>query len=476
MQELFPPLPRAICDALQDFPKVLQSAMPMQAKHRHLLPQAIEELSTRLTTERGLLQQPYWSAPRFTSAYVWYFLPWNILRLTRLLHSLDLPEPTPMPIKKNGPALPRIFADMGSGPLSLPIALWLAKPQWRHIPLTVLCTDISPHPLGTGQKIFETLVGKDSPWRVVTRRCHLEGTATEMHKTEGIPWLITAANVCNELKGRHEQSSEDRLEEVVEKLLGSLHAPDARLLFVEPGTRLGGKTIVTLREVAQNYQLRPVSPCTHGHECPLDDTRTWCHFTFDIQGAPYWLTDLSIKANLRKDALSLSFVLLQGGQNAQEQESHTEQEGRHTPSSARIISAPFRVPNVPGFSRYACAPQGLTLLGRAEHLPSGALVSIEAPHDESATDRKSGAFIVEHKEKLPAREDREYRDYRDSRREDGYTREYSRPYSQDRPRSFSGERSEGRGKNASYREEKPQERKKKVIKPSKKNEKKFWEK
>ncbi len=501
MQELFPPLPRHIRDALQDLPRVLQMAIPMQAKHRQMLPYAIEELSTRLTSERGLLQQPYWSAPRFTSAYVWYFLPWNIIRLTRLLHGLDLPEPTPMPAKKGGNAVPRIFADMGSGPLSFPIALWLAKPQWRNIPLTLLCTDISPHPLQAGQKIFEALAGKDSPWRVVTRRCHLEGTAAEIHKTEGIPWLISAANVCNELKGRHDQSTEDRLEDIMGKLLGTLNAPDARLLFVEPGTRLGGKTIVSLREVAQNYDLSPVSPCTHAHECPLDDTRTWCHFTFDIQGAPHWLTDLSAQANLRKDALSLAFVLLQSSDTDE-----SEATPKQNADKARIISAPFRVPQVSGFARYACAAQGLALLERAQGLPSGALVTIVPPTEDTATDKKSGAFILRHRENIQesASSDR-YRDSGHGRYDSAYPRRERQDHGDDRPRSRSAQHHDDRPRSRSSYDDRPRsyssyddektrwrssygddrrssseekrpEKKKKVIKPSKKNEKKFWEK
>ncbi len=493
MQELFSPLSRSIVNALQDFPQILNAVLPMQPKHRHLLPQAIEELSTRLTSERGLLQQPYWSAPRFTSAYVWYFLPWNILRLTRLLQSLDLPEPTPMPVKKNGPALPRIFTDMGSGPLSLPMALWLAKPQWRSIPLTIVCTDISPHPLSTGQKIFEAMMGKDSPWRIITRRCHLEATASEIHKTEGIPWLISAANVCNELKGRNDQSTEERLEEIIEKLLSTLQSPDARLLFVEPGTRLGGKTIVSLREAAQNYGLAPLSPCTHTHECPLDDTRTWCHFTFDTQGAPRWLTELSTKANLRKEALSLSYVLFQNPK---------EEQDFPLTRQARIISAPFRVPQLRGFARYACAPQGLALLGQAEHLPSGALVQISPPTEDSPTDKKSGAFILEHREEIPQRprennwgdrdryshsnryerndryepRDRYERNDRYDQRDRSDRRPYAAPDHTRTPRSYgsSDERfSDHPSKRHSPRSE---EKKKKVIKPSKKNEKKFWEK
>ncbi len=448
MQELFLPLPRHICHALQDLPYVLRKSLPMQNKHHQQLPYAIEELSTRLTSERSLMQQPYWSAPRFTAAYVWYFLPWNIIRLTRLLHGLKLPAPHPIPSKKNGELQPRIFMDMGSGPLSVPLALWFAKPEWHDIPLTILCTDISPQPLQLGQKIFENLAGKDSPWRIVTRRCQLEASISELHKLDGVPWLISAANVCNELKARQGQSMEERLEELVEKLYSTVHAPDARLLFVEPGTRLGGKTIVALREAAQEYALHPTSPCPHPTQlCPLQDSKTWCHFTFDTQGSPAWLNDLSRSAHLRKEALSLSFVLLK---NMAQNSEHEEATHSTRYAQARIISAPFRVPGVRGYARYACCEEGLALLESAEHLPSGALADVYAPDQHTPVDRKSGAFILEHCEQ----------------------RAYYSSESSYRPRTKT------QAPTLPKKPEKTIERKekKKVIKPSKKNEKKFWEK
>ncbi len=451
MQELFPPLSRALRQCLEDFPNILQQAWPIQQKHKQQLPYAIDELSTRLTAERSLLHQPYWSAPRLASAYVWYFLPWNIIRLARLLQGLELPPPTPMPTKKSGEALPRIFADMGSGPLSLPMALWLAKPQWHHIPLTIVCTDIAAQPLSIGQKIFENLVGKDSPWRIVPRRATVEATPAEIHKTEGVPWLITAANVCNELKGRQGQSVDERLEELMEKVFSCLRAPDSRLLMVEPGTRLGGKTIVSLREAAQNYHLLPLSPCPHDSACPLEDSRTWCHFTFDTHGAPRWLTELSAAAKLRKEALSLAFVLLHHAKNTEEE--HVDSSAVRTMSAkGRIISAPFRVPSLPGFSRYVCCQEGLALVGRAESLPSGALINLRSPTENTRIDAKSGAFMLEHTEHVEYTRSTEQRPFTPRA-----------PHKNDDKRYAPAPKAE-------------KERKKKVIKPSKRNEKKFWEK
>ncbi len=456
MQNLFTPLPHYICQKLQELPHILQKVMPMQAKHRKALPFAIEELSIRLTSERSLLRQPYWSTPRLTSAYLWYFLPWNILRLTRLLHGLSLSPPTPMPIKQGEEPKPRIFMDMGSGPLSLPIALWLAKPQWHNIPLTIVCSDIAAQPLQLGQKIFELLAGMDSPWRIVTKRCPVEATSHELHKIEGVTWLISAANVCNELKTRPEQTMDERLFELVQKFDTHLHAHDAQLLFVEPGTRLGGKTIVSLREAGLENGLSPISPCpTHSLDCPLQNSKTWCHFTFDTVGAPIWLTELSRQAHLRKEALSLAFVLLQSSDVA-EQQQHQNQ------LAARIISAPFYVPSLDCSARYACTARGLALVAQAARIPQGALLNVFEPHHRCGIDKKSGAFIVEHEERIYSQEN-----FEQYPREQRYT-----PKKTFSPKSTSDtDYAPGKNKITIQKDTK----RTKPHKTSKKNTKKFWE-
>ncbi len=458
MQKLFPPLPRNIYNSLEELPKALQATFPLQAKHHRQLPFAVEELSTRLTSERGLAHQPYWSAPRLTAAYLWYFLPWNIIRLTRLFHGLDIPAPTPLPCsnKEGAQVKPRIFVDMGSGPLSVPIALWLAKPAWRDTPLTILCTDASPHPLQLGQKLFYELAGKDSPWRITTVKAQLEGTAHEIQKLSGIPWLITAANVCNELKPRQGQSLDERLHALLERLAPLVKAPDASLLFIEPGTRLGGKTIVSLREAAQSCFLQAISPCPHNHDCPLEDSRTWCHFTFDTSASPTWLNNLSNAAKLRKEALSLAFVLLQNGSDA----------STANTNEARIISAPFKVPHIHGLARYACAAQGLALLSNADTLISGSLVPLKASSAKPRVDAKSGAFILEHDVIVEKNLHTPYNSQQHSRDQGKYSIP-KKPHSKETKDAFFPKAKEGTP---------PEVKKKKAPAKTKKDNKKFWEK
>ncbi|MBQ2477180.1 MAG: hypothetical protein II515_07910, partial [Desulfovibrio sp.] len=121
-----------------------------------------------------------------------------------------------------------------------------------------------------------------------------------------VPFLITAANVLNELpperRGRFEgygdgpgdrtgmdgmdgedgslavsqlagMASEGSLSNLLSSLLPLLRArrgqTPPRLLFIEPGTRLGGSTLMELRALALDEGLLPLAPCPHGLACPL---------------------------------------------------------------------------------------------------------------------------------------------------------------------------------------------------------------
>ena len=113
-------------DAIALLEQAADAVMPMTATQRRDLPHACRDLSAMLTTEREAISRSYWSAPRLTSAYLRYFLPWNVVRLASLLPSLDLGTP---------PADP-LLLDLGSGPLTLPMALWLSRPDLRALPVT----------------------------------------------------------------------------------------------------------------------------------------------------------------------------------------------------------------------------------------------------------------------------------------------------------------------------------------------------
>lgn len=447
---LLPEPDAALREGLDMLGAALARVRPLTAAHARSLPQDVAALSRLLTVERSHLHQPYWASPALTSAYLYYFLPWNVLRQARLLSALPLPEPRIWLEQGRRPLL----LDMGSGPLSLPIALWLARPQWRELPLTVLALDASSQPLELGRNLFRALaeiLGQPA-WEVRTVRAPLGQAARQLARTtgqrpradagEGVPalWLASAANVLNEmlsgggagktarreeaafrdcdddmatadgqggfwdmregsLFGQRLESVLDSLEEVLEGAEPSL---PASLLVVEPGTRLGGTAIMRLRGAALDRGLVPLAPCTHAADCPLERGRSgrgWCHMTFDCAGSPDWLSQLSGAAGLAKDSLSLAPLLLstsaetvQDGLDEREAEA-AGADGVLARAALRVLSAPFVVPGLPGRARYACGVGGLALLGDAESLPSGGLVEADIP-ENPRFDRRSGALLL----------------------------------------------------------------------------------
>ena len=435
---LFPPLSAEAMRVLDMLPEALAKVWPLNSAHRRTLPDDIAHLSRLLTTERAGLDRPYWSSPASISAYLYYFLPWNLVRLTRVLSNLPLPDPRSV-APQGGEAL---LVDVGSGPLTLPLALWLAKPEWRSAPLRVLALDTSSQPLELGKTLMEVLgeLTGQPVWPVRVARAPLDQVVRQaaplLSGGKARPWLISAANVLNELRfgkkrsrgasaieeedefdsldnegvdfdgnptaegadaDKPEGCREDRLDSFLESLsplfdhvgaAGADAAVGPALLFVEPGTRLGGSTIMRLRQLAVDGGLTALSPCTHQLDCPLlrgQGGRTWCHFTFGSEGAPLWLEDLSLAAGLGKSSLSLSPLLLAALPEAAPESGNS--------LVARVFSAPFVVPGLSGRARYACSGKGMLLLENAEALTSGDALSVTVAAG-TPRDRKSGALLV----------------------------------------------------------------------------------
>ncbi|MDR0465864.1 MAG: hypothetical protein LBH94_00750 [Deltaproteobacteria bacterium] len=377
MIELFP-LPSAdALRALEELPGALDAVLPLKPAHRRDLPEAVRELSERLTCERGGNERPYWSSPRLASAYLRYFLPWNLLRLCRVLGALELPDPPALASER------AMLLDIGSGPLTLPLALWLAKPAWRDLPLDLVCLDSSPRALDLGRALFARVAGEKSAWRIIPLRAGVHAFARAVR---GRPWLIGAVNVLNELKT-------ERADAFAEQAAKLLRAGGA-LLSVEPGTRLGAGLVQNLREASLALGLTPAQPCPHVRPCPLRGTRRWCHFSLSVKGAPNWLAQLTQEAGLGKKELHLSFALLrkQGGRQA-EHMMEAPGKGATETLEARVISAPFKVKGEEGLARYACGARGLLLLTGAADAPSGALVPVKWPA-RPRRDERSGAWIL----------------------------------------------------------------------------------
>ena len=365
---LFPRLEPDLSEALDNYGRILSAVHPLKPKHRAGLPQDVKRLSMALTAERGPGPQAnYLAAPANLSAYLYYFLPWNLYRLSRLLTGLDFDLPEGATV-----------LDLGSGPLTLAQALWIARPHLRSRKLRLVCVDQTGQALRAGRALFEALTGEaGKAWTV-------EILQAPAHKAPPGPFdLVAAANALNELAQGRGEEGHLALERTAEILAGRMSG-EGRLLLVEPGTRLGGKVLSRLRDILLEEGLWPLAPCTHANACPMlaPRWRSWCHFVFPAEGEPRWLTSLTKQAGLDKDRACLSFMHM------------AATKPRYDPARSRVVSHRFPLPT--GQGAYACDSCGLRLLSFRQSprgLISGALLEADLPKPKER-DPKSGTWLT----------------------------------------------------------------------------------
>jgi hypothetical protein len=374
------PVPRnspPVTAALERLLRVIEEVFPVPGRFRSSLPRDVAELSRLLTGGRSERENGYLSRPNLLSAYLRYFLPWNVFRLHRLFslvsdgtapsgHGLDNPKGGPdglfglsEPFRlDNGAAL----TDIGSGPLTFPIALWLFRPELRKRDLEFRCVDHSAPALEAGKKLLAALAPEgETAWKIRIIRDSVN--APVRGKKAG---LVTAINVFNEVYRRGDPAfAADK----AAKLLERLCSDEGSIIVMEPGIPESGAFIAALRDALREREKRIAAPCTHEGPCPLpgiygglfrDEAgrvpsppgaspstgrgkAKWCHFAFDTAEAPAELHRLSAAAGIPKERAVFSFLAA----------------GKALPGGVagiRVISDAFPVSG--GWGRYACGLAG----------------------------------------------------------------------------------------------------------------------
>jgi hypothetical protein len=431
---LFPAAGPELRRDLEALLPLVEKTFPVPARFRRGLPADVAELSRLLTSGRGERSPLYLNRPPMLSAYLRYFLPWNLYRLCRLLPALELPLA----------AGDRVL-DLGAGPLTLPIALWLCRPEFRSLPLEFHCQDLSRAALDAGKKLFASLSG-GGPWTITISCRH--GLRDPAGAGEGAA-LVAAINIYNEIFQSISPGDEGglyRLAETQGALLASRAGKNGRILIVEPGIPRSGQFIALLRGVLASLGRPPLAPCPHDGPCPFPGSAKaggpwkaphgpprrfpgpggppaaenpgarsaakWCHFAFGTQDAPAALRRLSTAAGLPKERATLSFLLAgpspartdqtnpadQTDKGAQKPASAPPLPGAQGPFPVRLISDPFPL-SAPQDSRewgrYGCAREGIALVrgqrALVESLSPGAL--IQAALFTERRDPKSGALL-----------------------------------------------------------------------------------
>lgn len=387
-------LTRETVTILNSFDEIIQGVRPLNSRQLQQLPEHIRNLSHQLTDDRASRRLGYMNDNIQLSSYVRYYTWWNLVRLTRLF--ANLPDSV-------FPTSDTTCIDLGSGPLTVVTALWLARPELRKLHLTWYCLDVSANSLSLGEDIFLSIAAKAKaadesiePWQII----RVKGPfGTPIKQKAG---FLTCANMLNELDQASDMPPEFQTKKYYEQLQRYTEK-DAGIILVEPGVPKAARTLSLLRSRYIKDGRTIAAPCPHAEECPMSGFKAytgsknkWCNFAFTTEDAPHKLQKLSDMAKLPKERATLSFVAVSRADTP----TNTETSG-----NIRITSDKLRLPNyMCGY--YGCSQYGLVLVTLPDEnntrLPkppfrpkSGDLIQVKTKTPDSLPkDEKSGALIV----------------------------------------------------------------------------------
>jgi hypothetical protein len=264
-----------------------------RSQHPAPLGPDVTRLSALFTDQRGSRATTYMREPAMRRAYLGFFVPHNVARLSGLL--LQAHQEGVLP-----GAEPRTVLDLGSGPLSGVLASWCV---YGALPAAT-AVDLSRSALDAGLAVLAK-VGAD-PSVVTTLERSISGPTSTWMPKEPVD-LVIAANVLNELSDPRDLGPRRRL---VSASLAAL-SPRGRLLLVEPAMRMESRALMALRDDLVADGVGILSPCRGAPGCPLLQTRgDWCHqeLRWDLRPAAY--VALERDARLPKALLAASHLLL----------------------------------------------------------------------------------------------------------------------------------------------------------------------
>ena len=392
---IFKPLSKEANQLIKDFDEIIQSVSPLNSKQLCALPYKIRDLSHELTDTRGKRRLGYMNSKESIAAYVRYFSWWNLYRLCSVFESLPAGA---FDFLGDGDAV----LDIGSGPLTAVIALWLSRPELRQKKLNIIVTDLSHNALLLGEELFMAVAARTctedaEPWRIT----RIKGTfGVEIRQKAS---FVICANMVNELVQDSERTPDEDAKNIQRKLF-SYADEKAAFFLVEPGVPRGSRFISLFRDgfIRQGFNI--CSPCPQCAACAFPGTRNakWCHFVRGTDEAPAALAKRSEAAGLPKDRAAVSFVFAEntgGAPKAAGAVSGASAVDRQKNLAVRVVSDEIALPGGRK-GRYACSAWGAVLLtGRQlKDIKSGSLVTIKIDDSKKPLqqkDKKTGFLTIE---------------------------------------------------------------------------------
>lgn len=387
-------------EILSNFDDVVADVCNLSGKQRIQLAGKIKKLSHELTDDRNSRRLGYMNDASLVSAYISYFMWWNLVRLVRLFS--NLPKEC-FKLDDNSIAI-----DVGSGPLTIPVALWLARPELRGKKITWYCMDLSQTALSQGENLYLSIAAKTKcePWKIVRVKGPL-GTQIK-EKAD----FITCGNVFNEIVQHNEMPTDFLAKKYsgdLEKYLKQDSENPTTVFLVEPGDPHSARFVSLMRDAFIRRGFMPLSPCPHIHACPMEGRKSgsmsgkWCNFGFDTESAPSKLLKLSEKAGLPKERAVLSFVLSQKTKETKIEKVEDSssimdliKQNKSRKLKLRVASDFIKLPQIHRSGYYCCSELGLVLAidEHGIHPKNGSVLEIPFPTGQLETDEKSGALEI----------------------------------------------------------------------------------
>jgi hypothetical protein len=358
---------------LEKFDLIVDSTHPLNSRQKMLLPKQINAMSHFLTDERGERRMGYMNDTVLLSAYVRYFSWWNLVRLVRLFANLSAEF---FNLGENP-----VCVDLGSGPMTVPVAIFLARPELRKKSVVFYCLDLSQKSLSFGENIFLSVAAelKCAPWKIV----RIKGEIGSEIKAKAD--LVICANVFNELHDDEKATPEFLAKKYTNFVANYASKEKSKCILVEPGDPRSARLVSLMRDCFIRRNFVPVAPCPHREKCPMDGKRggKWCNFAFSTESAPQNLKKISAQAELPKERAVLSFVAVEKNIESAENDDLL----------LRIASDRILLPRKKS-GYYACSRIGLVLAVTDAEFSYGDLVQAKKSDRPLQTDEKSGAKII----------------------------------------------------------------------------------
>jgi len=299
----------------------------------------------------------YMGRPEFLSAYLHWYLPWNLIKLSHVLTQVRFDPPTQV-------------TDYGAGPLTFALAVLLVHPEWAENDMGWSLVEPQVSSMTAGLDLLEAVAEK-AGLKLAWKWTKIHGRLGEVIKRRA-DW-VSAIHVWNETPLKSEAFLPQIRKYATEK---------AVFWVAEPGDRSGGKKIFSLRSRVLEEGLPIHAPCTHRASCPATGEgpgSRFCHFP-TYQKIPDWLFSLTADLGFAKERNPVSYLVFGGSAS------------KDTKSRARIISDPLHLETGEEF-RYACGKEGLLLVPEARSLTSGRVFLYEK--SEKFDKKTSGLFVYE---------------------------------------------------------------------------------